>query len=380
MSNHRLKGLFITHNYGLYGASQSLQLLIRNNDTVDATLIIPWKKFLKRSEREGIARRFGIDSFRIKQFFLPWSNCFEGRKTDLPSKTVIWLKNLFWKINKSSLYHEIQNGHYDFIHLNSLVLNDIINNSYPFIIHIREFLCDYSEKVLGRIKRAKGVVFIDESIKRPFENVKLENEITLSNPVDMRQIYNYCHLQWHYRETPVISVIGRVEQGKGVDFIIRAFKETSASSLRLFVVGDEGDGVSTGYESYCRKIAGQDKRVVFWGFENDIYKVYAISDYIIRGEVDFRMGRSVLEALYTDCDVILPINNENIINTNQELLKFQDKIHPYKPRNIEDLKRLFLSINSRKVVKKKYQSNVEEYIKKYNDFIWRILNRNSEPC
>ena len=91
-----LKGLFVTHNYGLYGASQSLQLLLKIQSGIDASLFIPKKKIISRSASERIARRFGIRGSNLKQFFLPWINCFEGRKTDLRNRILVSLKNILW--------------------------------------------------------------------------------------------------------------------------------------------------------------------------------------------------------------------------------------------------------------------------------------------
>ena len=58
--NRRLKALFVTHDYGLYGASKSLQLLLKNNNQMDVTLAVPLKEILTLKKKEKIADKFGI--------------------------------------------------------------------------------------------------------------------------------------------------------------------------------------------------------------------------------------------------------------------------------------------------------------------------------
>ena len=369
----RLKGLFITHNYGLYGASQSLQLLLKNISDTDVTLVIPFKEILTTRKKREIAHLFSLKENQIKQFFLPWDNCFEGRRIDFFNVSVQRIKNILWKITKNWLYQEIETGEYDYIHLNSLALNNIIVERYPFILHTREFLIDSSKDKLKRISHSKGVIFIDESVQKPFEHYRLKSKIVLNNPVNMENVGRYCNIKSHFTRYTVISIIARIVDEKGIDFIIKSFKKASCDSLRLVIVGDKGGGFSTGYGNYCKEISAEDKRITFWGEEKNIGKIYGISDYIVRGEVDFRMGRSILEALYSDCDVIVPISNEQIVETNQELIKFKDKVHTYLPRNIDSLTKFFLSLAGRKIKKKNFRSNTDNYVKRFNEYIHNIL-------
>ena len=369
MEGKRLKGLFVTHNYGLYGASQSLQLLLNNQNEFDVTLVIPRKKILSQEETKRISHQFGVEHTKIKQFFLPWTNCFEGRKTDFRSGLLIDLKNLLWKANKNRFYRFLSSGGYDFIHLNSIVLCEMITDGYPFVIHIRELLIDYFNKVLNHVHKAKGVIFIDDSVVNPFLSVNLKNGIVLSNPVDMRFCNKYQHVDQPFDGQIVITMIGRIEEGKGVDFIIKAFKNTKSDLVRLLIVGDKGDGFHGDYMSHCRELATGDKRILFWGEEKDICKIYAFSDYVIRGEINFRMGRSILEALYSDCHIVIPCSDPKVIAENNELSKFPEKVHYYSPRNMESLSAVFSRLPDRKIVKSNFASNMNEYVYGFNEFI-----------
>jgi len=46
-----VKALFVTHDYGAYGASKSLQLLLKNNPKLDISLVIPKKEILTLEKR-----------------------------------------------------------------------------------------------------------------------------------------------------------------------------------------------------------------------------------------------------------------------------------------------------------------------------------------
>ena len=369
----QLKGLFITHNYGLYGASQSLQLLLKNIQDTDVTLAIPYKEILTARKKNEIADLFGINQNRIKQFFLPWDNCFEGRKIGFFNILIQRIKNILWRVNKHWLYMEITKGKYDYVHLNSLTLNRLIVEKYPFFIHIREFLIENTKNRIDRIGQSKGVIFIDEAVKQPFENYRPKNNIILNNPVDMKNVAHYSNKQSLFDGHTVISIIARIVDEKGIEFIIKSFKRTSSVRLRLIIVGDKGDGFSTGYKEYCKELSTEDNRIIFWGEEKNIDKIYGMSDYTVRGEIDFRMGRSILEALYSDCDVIVPISNEQIVKTNEELAKFKSKVHTYIPRDIGSLAKAFLNIDGRKVIKRNFQSNTDNYVNKFNEYIHDII-------
>ena len=62
-----------------------------------------------------------------------------------------------------------------------------------------------------------------------------------------------------------------------------------------------------------------------------------MSDYIIRGEGEFRIGRTILEALYSDCMVIAPSRNDKAFIIYRELDKFHDRNLFYSPRNESSL-------------------------------------------
>jgi glycosyltransferase involved in cell wall biosynthesis len=373
MSKETNQALFVTHNYGFYGASKSLQLLLKNNPGLDITLVIQMKERLTPSTRNRIARFYGINAGSIKQFFLPWNNCFEGRKTDRFNRMMHLLKNLLWKMNKKQFYSFLKKNKFSYIHLNSIVLCDMIRDQYPFIIHIREYLVEPSKQFFLRLQQAKGIIYIDESVQEPFQGSTSTSPITLSNPVDMTGVSDHLDEAERFGGTTVISLIGRLEEGKGVDFIIKTFRQTQPSDLKLLIVGDEGDGISSGYRDLCKRIADDDERIIFWGQEQNINRIYAFSDYIIRGETDFRMGRSVLEALYANCEVIIPSRNLKVINRNRELNLFRERVHTYIPRDTNSLKELFLLLDKRKIHKNSGNSNVESYVSTFNDYVKGIL-------
>ena len=119
----------------------------------------------------------------------------------------------------------------------------------------------------------------------------------------------------------------------------------------------------------CKKIASEDPRILFWGEEKEICKIYAWSDYVIRGEIEFRMGRSILEALYSDCNVIISCSDSLVVSTNDELNRFKDKVYHYFPRNMESLQNVFSKLPTKKIFKSNFNSNVDGYVNDFNRFI-----------
>ncbi len=365
-----LKALFITHDYGIYGASQSLQLLLRNIKDTDVSIIIPRKEILTKSKLNEIANKFSVETRKIKIFFLPWDNCFECGKTYPFYLFLKMIQNFLWKLNKSWLYKEIQRGGYDYIYLNSLVLNRLINDKFPFILHIREIIHRVTKDRIDRIKRAKCVIFIDKASAMSLANFKIKKKIVLNNPFDMIEVKNYNIQQFEFENDVVISLIGTIVEGKGTDFIIKSFKKANCDKMCLLIVGKGND---FRYINYCKRIASEDDRIIFWGEEKNIFKIYAISDYIIRGEIEFRVGRTIFEALYSDCDVIVPSRRTDFIK-NEEFINYVPKINEYIPRNIDSLSNILKSLANKKVTKKSYFSNVQLYVEKYCKYIREVLD------
>ena len=123
-------------------------------------------------------------------------------------------------------------------------------------------------------------------------------------------------------DVTVFAIIGMVIREKGVDRVIRAFRGVGHPHARLLVVGRGRD------RARFERLARGDDRIVFWGEDRAIERVYAMTDYVIRGEATFAVGRTMYEGLYAGSEVIVPASPEDEVFDRE---RFADRIHTYIP-------------------------------------------------
>ena len=371
----KFKSLFITHDVGNYGASKSLQSLLRHYEEARVGLIVQ-KALTRKHDLDSLKTDFGRNIESVRDFHLPFDFCFKHRpKRSFHRFLQKCAVDTLWRCSRGNLYEFIESGGYDFIHLNSLVLHQIMDDRYAFFIHIREIFDGINLGVYDSLRRAKGIIFIDEDTFQPFAGRKLPHHIILNNPFDMTPLSGYSPEKLGPRyaglaECTVFSLLGRIEEGKGVDFIIRCFKETGGANMRLLIVGDG----ERQYVKRCRNIAGSDKRILFWGEEPDIFGIYRVSDYILRGEAFRCIGRTIYEGLYSGCSVIVPSEQEDGKHM-FEYAKFRDSIYFYPPRDHAKLITLLNDLSKSKVIDRVYRTNVPEYVAAFGDFVSGVLGR-----
>ena len=98
-----------------------------------------------------------------------------------------------------------------------------------------------------------------------------------------------------------------------------------------------------------------------------------MSDYIIRGESYFCVGRTMYEGLYSGCDAIIPGEDKDK-NDLFEYEKFKNKIYLYQPGNSQELEHLLEKLSHQKVYNKTCLSNVDEYVGQFNNFIQSLVD------
>jgi glycosyltransferase involved in cell wall biosynthesis len=150
---------------------------------------------------------------------------------------------------------------------------------------------------------------------------------------------------------------------KGVDLVIDAFKQVGATDARLVIVGT-GHAVEV---TRLKALAAADKRILFWGTEKDISSIYTLSDYTVRGEAYHCVGRTIYEALYAGCGVVIPGDASN--HTLFEYDRFRERISFYSPGDREALRQTFASLVGKKVADKKGSSNVPDYVAQFDRFL-----------
>jgi glycosyltransferase involved in cell wall biosynthesis len=268
--------------------------------------------------------------------------------------------------------------------LNSVVLNSLASPQYKTIVHIREVLSDRSNllpKAIDNLKKSAGLIFIDQRTHDAFKKHAMNEphplESIINNPFDMTAARLLRHkklkfIDLHRQNEKIFSYIGAIQKIKGVDFIIKAFLKANPKHAKLFIIGSGANS----YFNYCKSLAANTKSIVFLGeLQPDaLMEIYAQSDYVLRGDPDFRIGRTIYEALYTGCRVILPKGSFDSM-MDSDLPQFNNQALFYKPRNTDSLGEIFKKAME-KIENSNYNGptgNVSEYCQNIKAFTKKLL-------
>lgn len=368
----RRKLLFVTHTVDpMGGAARSLRELLQAYDHIDADLVLPRSD--GSPEDAAIRAFFGQRLGRIVRAWLPWEMCYRGRPELWQSVRRHLAFPLLWRATRERFHRFVVDGGYDAVHLNSIVLHPLARADGPYLLHVREILDDTApaarlEAARKSAARARGVVFIDEATRAPFRDVALRRSIVLNNPVDMTAVGNppadaASRLGGEVASLTIFSMIGTLIPEKGVAIVIDAFRGLEAANARLLLVGSG----QAAYVAELQRRAGGDRRIVFWGSEPDVAKIYALSDYVLRGEAYPCVGRTVYEALYAGCAVIVP--GDAAHHSFFEYDRFAARISLYRPTDRDALLGELRSRVAHKIGDKKGESNVAGYVAAFDEFV-----------
>jgi glycosyltransferase involved in cell wall biosynthesis len=173
--------------------------------------------------------------------------------------------------------------------------------------------------------------------------------------------------------TTVFAVVGRVAEIKGVTFVIEAFRRAGAADAALLIVGDG----PADYVARCRKMAQNDPRVIFWGVEPDVKRIYAATDFVVRGDPQACVGRTVYEGLYAGSGVILPGLGEPDFLFEAE--RFTDAIHLYKAGDCASLAQTIAACTGTKVAHRVGRSNIAEHVRQFDRFLDGCIDGPAPP-
>ncbi|HUS31999.1 MAG TPA: glycosyltransferase family 4 protein [Kofleriaceae bacterium] len=365
----RLKILFCTHTVQLGGAARSLREIIRNWD-VEIDLAVP--RWANADDDTQIRAFFGERVQRIHHLWLPWSEVYVGRPPIRLSARTHLLFPLTWRAQQRSFEKLVRTERYDGVHLNSLVLHPMLRADAPMTFHVREILAEQHAVVRADAARARGVVFIDEATKKPFEPRLPAKHIVLNNPVDMTSVGTpppdaARKLGGNPDDLTIFTMVGTLNDEKGVPFAIEAFRQVKSPDVRLVLVGSTPPVLA----DRIRTLAAADKRIIVWGEERNIESIYTLADYVVRGEPYHCVGRTVYEALYAGCGVV--IMGDAITQQLFEFERFSDRIHFYPPRNAKAFAEVIEGLAGKKRTAKRGESNVERYITEFDRFIRSAL-------
>ncbi|MCM1266533.1 MAG: glycosyltransferase [Bacteroidales bacterium] len=373
-----MKALFVLHEgIFIYGANRSIAGVLQNLE-YDFDLLI-CKSFTRKADEAELRRLLGPHLQRIFTVWMPRYRCQYYDRVSVFSECSHVVNNVMAFFSQGKRKRVIRQGGYDYVHLNSLVLFPVIDDQAGYIVHAREIIDPQYRRIrqfTGALEHAAGIIYIDEATRIPIEAVmRNRRAMVLNNPFDMMWVENVdyekslkeCGVT---RENTIFAMLGQVGDNKGSKFVLRAFMQHANPNSRLLIVGNNDHA----YGRECAKMTENDKRVIYCGELKDTGGIYRISDYIIRGEPQFCIGRTIYEGLFAGAGVIIPGHAADIekMQSGEEL---REKIHFYEPKNEASLASVIQKCSLSKQTDRVFQSNIRHYMEQYNRFIDKALKK-----
>jgi len=365
------KILFVTHTLeDPYGAATSLRLLLENYAGVEADLLLP-RSFRRPRDLAAAAVRFPSIR-RTFEISMPVDLGLLGIRRGLADAAHGVAHWLAWQRDRALYQRILRDGRYDIVHFNSPNLHQMVLQGMPAVTHMRDIILDSTSPVIDKLANGAGIVFIDAATRQPFARREDSmRAITLNNPIDMRGVARAQPLELPQLTpaTTVFSMIGRISQLKGVALVVDAFRQGAGARDVLLVVG----AGSESYTAHCRALAANDPRILFWGEERNMERVYATTDYVVRGDPAPCIGRTIYEGLYSGSRIIMPGPPE--ANMIFEAERFGDAIRFYLPGSKDALAKSFAASSGKKGSARNYSSNVGDYVAAFDGFITSCITQ-----
>lgn len=354
----------------IYGSGRSVVQLARALDLKFDLLV--GKSLLYKADEEQIRESFGSNLEQIYQLWLPNVNFYYGKSKNIFIKAAAAHKCLMWLTEKRAFRQIIQKNRYAAIHLNSMILAPMVGPQYKMILHVREVFegnrlqYRYLEK---KLQQAHGVIYINPTTRAAFDNQNI-NEVIIQDPFEMTHLADVDTAEAKKKlglqpENVVFSILGRYEDRNGTEFIVDTFHKTKSEKAVLLIVGRTDPADIKKVERLNR----EDARIRFMGEWKDPGLIFAVSDYILRGERFFSgFSRTVYEGLFSGCRVIFPGERKEAVDS-LKYEEFKDDILFYPPRDEQALVDMMEQCAKRPVTQRRYLSNREEYVAAYKKLL-----------
>lgn len=370
-----MKALFVLHEgIFIYGANRSITGVLQNID-YDYDLLI-CKSFTRKPDEAELRELLGRHLQNIYTVWMPRYRCQYYDKVSLFRECSHIVNNIMALFCGSKRRKVIRQGCYDYVHLNSLVLFPVIDDAARYVVHAREIINPNYRRIgqfAKALEHAAGIIYIDEATRIPIEAVmRNKKTMVLNNPFDMTWVaeadyedsLRKCGVA---RTNTVFAMLGQVGDNKGSKFVIRSFMRHANPDSRLLIVGNNDHA----YGRECEKMTKDDGRVIFCGEMKNTGSIYRISDYIVRGEPQFCIGRTIYEGLFAGAGVIIP-GHETDIEKMQSGDELRDKIHFYEPESEDSLAAVIQECSHVKQTDREFRSNIGYYMERYNRFIDKV--------
>lgn len=219
----------------------------------------------------------------------------------------------------------------------------------------RNFICNQYVNIQRKLLNDNVDLLISPSqfmINKYRENNFFNNTPCIKIPLGVEFIKNKSDKSYDILD---FTFIGSVGKHKGVDILIKAFKEIENENIRLHIVGKGYD------EEEFKESSKDDDRIVFHGFvDNDnIKEYYNKSNVIVLPSVCYDNSPLVI---YESFSTATPVIGSNIGGI-PELIIDDYNGYLFKAGDYEDLKDKLLKIINNKEILRKLEDNSIESLK-----------------
>lgn len=309
-----LKVAFITsvsHREGaFYGAETSLKFLLNEIkeanppikfDVILRKSFLPWRNN-STADILLIAKFFDIEISQIKEAWIPYVT-FPIERLSIKSFIRFISTNIiepFFRTRINKLLFD-----YDFVH---------INNSHLYLTgkalkskkgNVSQHIRDYIHYPSWMSNCASKYFAIDDTTYNSMPFFYKSNGWKLLNPYQKKELVRLDHklteIRGNYKF--VFCIVGALLPIKGVDYVINEFININNSNCCLVIAGGYHEKE---YFTYLKKLGNGDRRIFFIGQVGEVEQVYNISDFNIRGDDRFCIGRTTIESCYWGLLNILP--------------------------------------------------------------------------
>ena len=164
-----------------------------------------------------------------------------------------------------------------------------------------------------------------------------------------------------------ITYIGTLGKHKGVDTLIKAFKEIEGETLRLHIIGKGYD------EEEFRELSHEDNRIVFHGFVNnsDILDYYKMTNVLVIPSICYDNSPLVI---YESFSTGTPVIGSNIGGIPELVMDGYNGLL-FEAGNVDSLKEKLVKVINDKELLKKFEENSYESLPKnsMDEMVKRII-------
>lgn len=191
---------------------------------------------------------------------------------------------------------------------------DYVLSYLPWLKPLHPLIAKNLERyLLGIYNRCDFITFPSATIAQQFANLKLRTpSMAISNGVNLEQFfpsYNYQTMKQRFAipNKPIVLHVGRLDQDKRSDQVIKAFIELHQSHDAFLLVCGEGNMKEKLIDLIKR--ANLEKRVRFIGFINhqtELPEIYQMASVFITASTIETQGIVALEAMASGLPLVVP--------------------------------------------------------------------------